>query len=133
MEKPFQLLIVDDQPRARQSLSALLVIDFPQIIIFQASNGKEAVNQVRINNPDIVVMDVLMPECDGLEATHLLKAVSPRIRIILYSMYPEYQTAALSAGADAFFTKGGPSKALVSTIAALIKPHEGTNPTCDGA
>ena len=73
MEKPFQLLIVDDQPRARQSLSALLVIDFPQIIIFQASNGKEAVNQVRINNPDIVIMDVLMPECDGLEATNLLK------------------------------------------------------------
>ena len=81
MGKPFQLLIVDDQPRARQSLSALLVIDFPRIIIFQASNGKEAVNQDKIaNNPDIVIMDVLMPECDGLEATHLLKAISPRIK-----------------------------------------------------
>ena len=122
MEKKFRLLIVDDQPRARQSLSALLVIDFPQIIIFEASTGKEALHQVKTFSPDIVVMDVLMPEGDGIEVTRLLKAMHPQNKIILYSMYSEYQTAALSAGADAFITKGEPSKILIATIAALIKP-----------
>ena len=123
MQKQFRLLIVDDQPRARQGLNALLVIDFPQINIFEASNGLEALRQVKIVQPDAVVMDVLMPECDGIEATRLLKAINPQIKIILYSMYPEYKKAALSAGADAFITKGDPSKTLVDTMWSLINPN----------
>jgi DNA-binding NarL/FixJ family response regulator len=123
MEKPFRLLIVDDQPRARQSLSALLVIDFPQIKIFEASNGKEALGQVEAIHPDIVVMDVLMPELDGVSATRLIKAMYPRIKIILYSMYAEYQTTALTVGADAFITKGEPPEFLVTTITALVKSN----------
>ena len=123
MEKQFRLLIVDDQPRARQSLNALLVIDFPQIDIFEASNGKEALRQVKDVQPDAIVMDVLMPECDGIAATRILKAINPQIKIILYSMYPEYKKAALSAGADAFITKGKPTKTLVDTIGFLINPN----------
>jgi two-component system response regulator YesN len=123
MQKQFRLLIVDDQPRARQSLNALLVIDFPQIDIFEASNGKEALRQVKVVQPDAIVMDVLMPECDGIEATRILKAINPQIKIILYSMYPEYKKAAMSAGADAFITKGDPSKTLVDTIGSLINPN----------
>jgi DNA-binding NarL/FixJ family response regulator len=122
MEKTFRLLIVDDQPRARQGLSALLVIDFPQINISEASNGLEALRQVKVIQPDAIVMDVLMPECDGIEATRLLKSISPQIKIILYSMYPEYRKEALSAGADAFITKGEPSKTLVDTIGSFINP-----------
>jgi two-component system response regulator YesN len=123
MEKQFRLLIVDDQPRARQGLSALLLIDFPQINIFEASNGLEALRQVKVVQPDAVVMDVLMPECDGIEATRILKAMNPQIKIILYSMYPEYKKAALSAGADAFITKGEPFKTLVDTIGSLMNPN----------
>ena len=133
MEKQFRLLLVDDQPRARQSLSAVLAIDFPQIKIFEASNGKEALLQAKTIDPDIVVMDVRMPECDGLEATRLIKAMDPGIKIILHSMYPEYQTAALLVGADAFITKGGPPEILVDTIDALLKPNSNSNSICDGA
>ena len=91
--------------------------------IFEASNGKEALRQVKDVQPDAIVMDVLMPECDGIEATRILKAINPQIKIILYSMYPEYKKAALSAGADAFITKGDPSKTLVDTIGSLINPN----------
>jgi DNA-binding NarL/FixJ family response regulator len=66
-------------------------------------------------------MDVLMPELDGIEATRLIKANEPRIKIILYSMYADYQKAALLAGADAFIMKGGPSKALSDIIAGFVK------------
>jgi len=125
MEKPFRLLIVDDQPRARQSLSALLAIDFPQIKLYEASNGKEAFSQVETIHPDIVVMDVLMPELDGISATRLIKTMYPRLKIILYSMYAEYQSDALFAGADAFITKGEPPKSLIATITTLVKPNLG--------
>ncbi len=80
MEKQFRLLLVDDQSRARQSLSAVLAIDFPQIKIFEASNGKEALLQAKTIYPDIVVMDVRMPECDGLEANSLNQSDGSRNR-----------------------------------------------------
>jgi two-component system response regulator YesN len=121
MQQSFRLLIADDQPRTRQSLRALLKIDFPQIELSEASNGKEALQQVEIMDPDIVVMDVLMPEWDGIQATRMIKAMHPRTKIILYSMYAEYQSAALAVGADAFIMKGEPSETLVTTIAALAK------------
>lgn len=121
MEKPFGLLIVDDQPRARQSLSALLMIDFPLIKIFEASNGKEALCQAEAHLPDIVVMDVLMPEWNGIEATRLIKAMFPQIKVILYSMYVEYQAAAVPAGADAFIAKGEPPESLMKSISTLME------------
>ena len=121
MEQSFRLLIVDDQPRARQSLSALLAIDFPQIELSEASNGSEALHAVETLGPDVVVMDVLMPGGGGLEATRSIKAHQPLIKVILYSMYPEYQSEALAAGADAFIVKGEPSGTLVTTIAELVQ------------
>jgi DNA-binding NarL/FixJ family response regulator len=121
METLFRLLIVDDQSRARQSLSALLMIDFPEIELSEASDGKEALRQVEAIHPDIVVMDVLMPGGDGIEATRSIKAHYPLTKVILYSMYAEYQSAALAAGADAFIMKGEPSETLVAAIAGLAK------------
>jgi DNA-binding NarL/FixJ family response regulator len=121
MEQLFRLLIVDDQPRTRQSLSALLVIDFPQIELSEAPDGNEALRQVEAIHPDIVVMDVRMPGGDGIEATRSIKALYPLTKVILYSMYAEYQSVALAAGADAFIVKGEPSGALVAAIAGLAK------------
>jgi len=123
MEQSFRLLIVDDQPRTRQSLSALLAIDFPQIELSEASNGIETLRQVETLRPDVVVMDVLMPGGDGIEATRSIKAHYPLTKVILYSMYAEYQSEALAAGADAFIVKGEPSGTLVTTIADLVKAN----------
>jgi DNA-binding NarL/FixJ family response regulator len=123
MEQSFRLLIVDDQPRTRQSLSALLVIDFPQIQLSEASNGKETLHQVETLRPDVVVMDVRMPGGDGIEATRSIKARHPLTKVILYSMYAEYQSEALAAGADAFIVKGEPSGTLVTAIANLVKAN----------
>jgi DNA-binding NarL/FixJ family response regulator len=123
MEQSFRLLIVDDQPRTRQSLSALLAIDFRQIELSEASNGIEALHQVGTLRPDVVVMDVLMPGGDGIEATRSIKAHYPLTKVILYSMYAEYQSEALAAGADAFIVKGEPSGTLVTAIADLVKAN----------
>ena len=132
MEQPFRLLIVDDQSRARQSLSALLVIDFPQIELSEAPDGKEALRQVEAIHPDIVVMDVLMPGGDGIEATRSIKAHYPLTKVILYSMYAEYQSVALAAGADAFIVKGEPSGTLVTAIAGLAKAKTASSRSHEG-
>ncbi len=97
------------------------MIDFPQIELYEAPDGKQALRQVEAVHPDIVIMDVLMPGGDGIEATRSIKSRYPLTKVVLYSLYAEYQSEALAAGADAFIVKGEPSGILLGTIASLVK------------
>jgi DNA-binding NarL/FixJ family response regulator len=124
MEKQIRILIVDDQPRARQSLRALLST-VPQVRdIREAANGQEAVRLAVESQPDVVLMDVVMPTMDGLEATRQIKSRHPSIKIIVLSMYGDYQARAASAGADAFVTKGEPPAKLLATLETLTKASD---------
>jgi DNA-binding NarL/FixJ family response regulator len=115
-----QILIADDQIRARQSLKALLAT-WPMVEqVREASNGQEAVRLVEEAAPDVVVMDARMPEMDGVQATRMIKQRWPRIKVVVWSMYPEYEAEAQSAGADAFVTKGEPPQQLLARIAAVV-------------
>lgn len=119
MTKSLRILIVDDQPRTRQSLKVLLTTKFPRAEIFEAVNGAEAVHRVEELRPDVVLMDVLMPEMDGLTCTRLIKIIAPRITVIVLSMYADYKAAALAAGADAFISKGDPPEQLLEMLKTL--------------
>jgi YesN/AraC family two-component response regulator len=123
MAERIRVLIVDDQPRTRQSLKALLITGLQVEEIREAANGQEAVRLVDESQPDVVLMDVRMPEMDGLEATRLIKKRWPQVKIIVLSMYAEYATTALAAGADAFVSKGEPPQQLLSTFAAVALPR----------
>ncbi len=119
MVRSIRTLVVDDQPRARQSLKALLAT-FPKIgEVDEAANGREAVHRVEEWQPDLVLMDVKMPEMDGLEATRQIKEHWQQIKVIMLSMYGEYSHEANAAGADAFVTKGESAEQLLATIAAV--------------
>src|SRR5262249_23589023 len=118
MKTALRVLIVDDQRRTRQSLQALLATKFCQIETHEAMNGIEAVNAAEEWLPDIVLMDARMPELDGIEATRLIKKRLPHLKVIVLSMYAEYEAAALMAGADAFVTKGEPPEQLLAVLAA---------------
>ncbi len=113
-----KLLIVDDRRRTRTSLKALLTAKF-QLQAREASDGLQAVREVLDFHPDIVLMDVRMPEMDGIAATRLIKARNPAIKVILVSMYPEYRVPAMNAGADAFISKGEAPQELLKTFASL--------------
>jgi len=124
-----QILIVDDQPRARQSLKALLTTWTQVKEIREAASGQEALHLVEESRPDVVLMDARMPEMDGLEATWLIKARWPQVKIIVLSMYADYRTEALAAGADAFVSKGEPPEQLLATLATVAtKPQPQTYP-----
>jgi len=111
-----RVLIADDRPRSRNGLKALLALRSEIQVVGEAANGREAVRLVEELRPDVVLMDAKMPGMDGPEATRIIKERWPKVKIIVLTMYPEYQAHALAAGVDAFLVKGGPAEDLVKAI-----------------
>ena len=87
------MLFVDDHAIMRQGLIRLMAGQPNIQVVGEAANGREAIERVRQLKPDVVVMDVSMPEMDGIEATRRIKAEFPDVRVIGLSMYEEEQFA----------------------------------------
>jgi DNA-binding NarL/FixJ family response regulator len=111
-----RLLIVDDSARARVGLRHLLTT-WPEIeVVGEAANGQDAVRLVAECRPDVVLMDLEMPVLDGVAATRLIKQQWPAVTVVVLTMYPAQQAAALAAGADAFVIKGGTPERLLTAL-----------------
>ena len=119
MNKAIQLLIVEDNLRTRRALKAFLTQQAGVRVNSEASNGQDAILSIGRHIPDVVLMDMYMPVMDGLEATRIIKAKWPQVKIVVLTMYSDYQPEALSAGADAFLLKGCPVEELAHTILSL--------------
>jgi DNA-binding NarL/FixJ family response regulator len=120
-----RILIVDDQPRARQSMKAWLQAGGQFNEIHEATNGEEAIRLIESLQPEVVIMDARMPVIDGLEATKRIKVTWPQVKIIILSMYLDLQLQALSAGADAFVCKSDPPEKLRKTLAEVLQSNQG--------
>ena len=112
------LLIVDDDPMMRLGLTAALSQQTDFILVGEATDGRQAVEQASALKPDIVLMDVGMPGTDGIEATQILKAQFPEMRVVMLTSHTDETEiiAALSSGADAYCIKGTDVEALVNAI-----------------
>ena len=115
-----KIMIVEDNLHARQALTALLSLQDNVQETMEASNGLEAINSIKKQIPDLVLMDMRMPVMDGLEATRIIKQNWPQIKIVVMTLYSEHQSDALSAGADAFLIKGCSTEMMMSSIHNLI-------------
>lgn len=116
MARRVRVLIVDDRPRSRNGLRALLAT-WPEVeVVCEATNGSDAVNSMDDCHPDVVLMDAKMPVMDGLEAARHIKTGWPEVKVILLTMYPSYRENALSSGVDAFLVKGCPAAELQDAI-----------------
>ncbi len=111
-----RIMIVDDQKRARDSLRALLRTWDLAGEIQEATNGLEAIGLVDIFCPDIIVMDVRMVKMDGIQAAKIIKNKAPNVKIIILSLYPDYDQDAMRACADAFVSKGESPERLLTII-----------------
>lgn len=120
VQKLVRVLIVDDQLRARKSLGALLSTWSQACEVREAGNGREALHMVEELQPDVVLMDARMPELNGLQATTQIKVLWPHVKVIVLSMYAEYQLDALSAGADAFVAKDEAPGTLLQVLAGMV-------------
>jgi len=119
MVNKLRILIADDQRRARQSLKALLATKFPALEIYEAENGSEAIQSLEGFKPHLALLDARMPEMDGIEATRAIKRQAPHIKVLVLSMYAEYRTDALAAGADMFMTKGEAPEHLLDALTTM--------------
>lgn len=120
MRTNLRFLLADDQARTRQSLRALLSASFQPGEIVEAENGLEALQSVMHQCPDLIIMDARMDSVDGIEATRRIKAVFPAVKVLVLSLYPQYQAAALAAGADAFLIKDENPERLLTVLRNLI-------------
>jgi PAS domain S-box-containing protein len=121
--KRIQVLLVDDHAIVRQGVAQLLSGDPEITVAAEASNGKEAIELTRQLRPDVVVMDVNMPEMSGVEATRTIHARWPEVLIIGLSMYHEPHRAEemRRAGAVGYVNKSEVTETLLSTIRACCK------------
>jgi two-component system KDP operon response regulator KdpE len=119
-EAPRMVLVVDDEPRMIRFIRMNLELEGHQVI--EASNGAEALEQVRQHLPDLVIMDVMMPKMDGFEALHLLREIST-VPVILLTVKSdeEDRIRGLELGADDYITKPFSPRELASRVNAVLR------------
>src|SRR6201987_4538158 len=118
---PIRILSVDDHPILRQGVAALVSGQADMSVVAEASNGREAIQQFRAHHPDVTLMDLQMPEMNGLDAMIAIRGEFPEARIIMLTTYDgdAQVLRALKAGARAYLLKNSLHKELLETILAL--------------
>jgi len=116
-----RILAVDDHPVFRQGIAGLIEGQADMTLVGEASNGREALQQFRAHQPDVTLMDLQMPEMNGLDALSAIRGEFPEARIIVLTTYTgDMQVLrAIKAGARAYLLKDTLHKELVDTIRAV--------------
>ena len=126
-----KVLLVDDQTLIRQGIRLLLEIETDIQVVGQAANGRAAIEQVETLQPDIVLMDVRMPEMDGVAATREISARYPDVKVIILTTFEDDETVfeGLKAGARGYLLKDISSEEMAQAVRkvaageALIEPR----------
>ena len=127
---PIRILAVDDHPLVRNGISALVSGQSDMKLVGEASNGREAIQQFREHRPDVTLMDLQMPEINGLDAIIAIHGEFPEARIIVLTTYVgDVQVLrAIKAGARAYLLKNTLHKELLDTIRAVYAGKKTISP-----
>ena len=125
-----RILAVDDHPLVRKGIVGLVADEPDMTTVAEASNGREAIQQFRIHRPDVTLMDLQMPEMNGLDAIMAIRGEFPEARIIVLTTYTgDVQVLrALKAGARAYLLKTLLHKELLETIRAIHAGRKTVSP-----
>jgi DNA-binding NarL/FixJ family response regulator len=129
-----RVLIVDDDDLMRAGLVELLAVDQEIEVVGQASTGREAVEQARRLAPDVVLMDVRMPDVDGISATRELSRVAPEAKILILTTFEQddYVFGALRAGASGFLIKRTRPEELIAAVHSIAAGDSLLSPSVTG-
>ena len=125
-----RVLSVDDHPLLRDGVAALIGNQTDMVLIAEASNGREALEQFRRHRPDVTLMDLQMPDMSGIDAMSAIRGEFPDARIIVLTTYAGdvLVARALKAGAHAYLLKGLLRKELLETIRAVHAGQKRVSP-----
>ena len=120
--RPYRLLIAEDHALVREGIRSMLASEADLEVAGEASNGREAVEACHSLNPDLVLMDVRMPEMDGLEATRAIKEAQPLISVLMVTTHrdPDYLLEAVKAGAAGYVLKESTKRELLEAIRRVL-------------
>lgn len=121
MKSKTRILIADDHPLLREALCQVFSNQKDMEIVGQAGNGEEAIDLASQLKPDILVMDIMMPKFDGLEASRQIKKISPNTAILILTAYDDdsYVLGLLEAGATGYLMKSAKGQDLVEAVRAV--------------
>jgi len=130
MPDPITVMIVDDHEMVRKGARGYLDAQPDITVVAEAESGSEAVRLAQEHVPDVVLMDIVMPEMDGVEATRKVKDVSPRTQIIVLTSYhqDEHIFPALQAGAISYLLKDVKARELIEAIQRAAKGEATLHP-----
>ena len=120
-KEPLRVLIADDHPLFRSGMRALLAADQYTEVVGEATTGEEAIAQAVAHQPDVILMDLQMPNVGGIEATRRILHTSPHIRILVVTMYEDDHSVfnAMRAGARGYLLKGASPDEVLRAISAV--------------
>ncbi len=116
-----RVLVADDHPVVRHGLCTMLEIEDDIVVVGRAADGEEAVQQARETRPDIILLDVQMPNVDGIEALRRIRADNPEARVIVLTTYrnEDYIFPSLEAGARGYLLKDASRTELAAAVRAV--------------
>lgn len=122
-DRPIRVLIVDDHTMMRATLRMMLRSLKAVEIIGEATNGKEAIAKVKNGSVDLVLMDITMPELNGIEATKCIAKKFPKVKVLALTMHLEehFVSAMMEAGARGYISKSSTKATLVEAIESVVK------------
>ena len=132
MSPAIKVVIVDDHPMVADGICAILESYDDIDVVATLSNGQEIVDRVEALSPDVILMDLNMPQMGGLSATEILLEKNPDTRVLILSMHnaPEYVSTAMSHGASGYLLKDVPTEKIRDAIQAVMR---GDTYLCGGA
>lgn len=121
---PTRVVLVDDNHSFRGTLRAILSLQPDVEIVGEATSGREAIRQVNELHPDVLVLDIRLPDCDGLEVLRQLREAGDQTRVVILSLWDnvEYRRTAAERGASAYVVKGAAFTQLLPVIRGSTVP-----------
>jgi two-component system, NarL family, response regulator NreC len=134
-DRVINILLADDHTIVRQGLKLILSAHSDLHVVGEAANGKEAVELAAKLKPDIVLLDVAMPELNGIEATRKMVEANPRLRVLVLSMHKEavYVRETLRAGARGYILKDAIDTELLNAVRSVARGDGYISPAVSGA